>query len=329
MAKVSRSEAKRLAAEVSEPRLVVPLPTGVAAFLDEYRPAGVGDVEWAAIWDVHREVMNRAGFVTKATLDKYVAVVAGFLVWCHQRHLPLVIESVFTRDTIDAFYVGGMTAHKHATRNDYRSRLHGLAPKVNPTLVAPTVFATDGYQHVRPGYTETEEAMIRRVALRQRRPLTRRQVCAVVGFGAGAGLDGKDLRSLRAQDVTVSDDGIEVQVTGPRPRVTVVRHDYEQLVLIGIETLHPASLVLGRDIDRKSITSNILGRADVFDDAPKIEVSRLRSTWLMSLMRRSVPIQVILDAAGLQTARSLTDLVPHLAPLEPGDNHDWLRGGAA
>jgi hypothetical protein len=107
----------------------------------------------------------------------------------------------------------------------------------------------------------------------------------------------------------------------------VVRHEYEELVLNSLESLSPTSLVLGRDVDRKSVTGNIVDRADTFDDTPKIDISRLRSTWLMSLMRRRIPIQVILNAAGLQTARSLTDLVPHLPPLHDCDTYDWLRGG--
>ncbi len=327
MSKVSRSEAKRLAAQAVAQPTANPLPDAVRVFLDRYQPSGIDDVEWDAIRDVHRDVMTRAGFATQATVDKYVAVVAAFLVWCHRRHMPLVIESVFTRDTIDTFYVHGMASLQPSTRNDYRSRLHGVAPKVNRSLIAPTVFATEGYQHVRPGYTELEEAVLRRVAMRQRRPVIRRQLCAVVGFGAGAGLDGRDFRTLRSQHVTVTGDGILVGVTGPRPRITVVRHEYEELVLNSLESLSPTSLVLGRDVDRKSVTGNIVDRADTFDDTPKIDISRLRSTWLMSLMRRRIPIQVILNAAGLQTARSLTDLVPHLPPLHDCDTYDWLRGG--
>ena len=59
----------------------------------------------------------------------------------------------------------------------------------------------------------------------------------------------------------------------------------------------------------------------------RIEQSRLRATWLARLMTAAVPLQVVLTAAGLRSARTLADLLPHL-PTD-ADAHSVLRGAGS
>ena len=42
-----------------------------------------------------------------------------------------------------------------------------------------------------------------------------------------------------------------------------------------------------------------------------IDTYRLRSTWLVALMCSPLPLACLLAAAGLRSARTLTDLLPH------------------
>jgi hypothetical protein len=86
-------------------------------------------------------------------------------------------------------------------------------------------------------------------------------------------------------------------------------------------------MILGRVVDRRNIVGAIVEKADLFDDAPHIEASRLRSTWLTTLMTERIPINVILDAAGLKSARTLTELVATLPPAH--NSHTSLRGRRA
>lgn len=54
---------------------------------------------------------------------------------------------------------------------------------------------------VQPPYTSGEVAQIRAIALAQTDPTMRRGVCAVVGLGLGAGLDGRDQRQVCPTDI--------------------------------------------------------------------------------------------------------------------------------
>jgi hypothetical protein len=63
------------------------------------------------------------------------------------------------------------------------------------------------------------------------------------------------------------------------------------------------------------VTSPALDRAVTADGRPvDIEPSRLRNAWLVALMADRLPVPLILSAAGLRSARTLTDLIRY-APL--------------
>ncbi|MFM2183251.1 MAG: hypothetical protein RJB61_1545, partial [Actinomycetota bacterium] len=217
----------------------------------------------------------------------------------------------------------GMDAN---TRNDYRSRLRNLAKKVNPGIDSP-VIASAGHQAVRPGYTAPEEAAIKRVTLRQRIPEVRRRSCIAVGLAAGGGLDAIDIRHQLAEGIIDrGDDGILVHVGGPRPRTVVIRREYEELVRAGMTGLRQKELVLRNH--GKGSTNPVglaLDRMEINGECPNIEVARLRSTWLTWLLHQPVPLRIVMQVAGLKSARTLGDLLPFLAS-EAGDI-DYLRDG--
>ena len=50
-----------------------------------------------------------------------------------------------------------------------------------------------------------------------------------------------------------------------------------------------------------------------------IEVNRLRATWLVAAMCAQVPLGPLLAAAGLRSARSLTDLLAHCPAPDPAE----------
>ena len=323
----SRREAQRFAAQVVAAQTTIPdLTTELQARLDAYSLSGPDRADWTPeVRSAHHEVMRRSQLVGEASFIKHLGVVAKFLAFRSRNHLSLDISEAFSAAAIDHYYLHGVKG-TDATRNDYRSRLINIAVKINPGVGAPVKTPTLGHRAVRPGYSVAEEAAIRRTAMRQRNPKTLRALCAIVGLCAGAGLDPTDLRELRRTDVVDhGPEGIEVTVRVGKPRVVWVRRDYEQLVRIGLENLAKSALVIGEQVGRRNITTHIINRAELHD-APDLDASRLRSTWLVWLMTRQVPVQVILYASGLKTARSLTDLISQLPAVNPADSIDELRG---
>jgi len=146
-----------------------------------------------------------------------------------------------------------------------------------------------------------------------------------VGLCGGAGLNPTDLRDLRCRHIVDhGTDGIEIDIPGKNPRDVWVRHDYEDLVRIATDGRRPGVLVIGTKANRSNITGNIIDKAEILGDVPHIEAARLRSTWLAWLITRPIPLNVILDAAGLKTARTIVDLIAYLP--DPASNAIHLRG---
>jgi hypothetical protein len=325
---VSRRQAQRLARAAAAAQQQQPeLPEELTAAIDRYEPLGVDPDVWAAVRADYRDTMVRSGARTPGLMTKFRQVLGPYLVWRHRQGLDCGRDAAMTFAEIDDYYRRRLTAGPErvsdASANDYRARLRRIARSANPGDSAPTT-VTIGHIPVRPGYSAAEEAAIRRVALRQRRSTQRRRMCALVGLAVGAGLAPEDFRALLGGHVAdLGEDGIRVDVPGANARTTWVRRDYEELVRIGIAGVARGDLVLGRDVNRRNITTRASDRAEL-SDCPPIDAYRLLNTWLSWLMCQPVPVKVVLDAAGLGSARTLTDLLPHLP--EPGADSDRMRG---
>ena len=119
--------------------------------------------------------------------------------------------------------------------------------------------------------------------------------------------------------------GITIAVPGARPRTATAAGDYEDLLREGLAGTDPDALVLGRKEDRRNIAARVISDAVILGDCPRIEQSRLRSTWLVRMLSMPVPPGVLLPAAGLLTGRTLGDLLPYLPP--PTGAESVLRDG--
>lgn len=318
--RVSAAEAKRLRAQfLEEAKQPVVLPAEVQRYVDNYRLAGVDDATWDVVGPVVRDAMGRAGYTGEEHVKKHCGAVAAYLAWRHGEGLSLATDHAMTHEAIDVYFMRGLTDVAALSRGEYRSRLHNLASRVNPGLTAPAI-TTEGYVSVRAGYTRGEESMIRRVALQQRHAAARRNLCAVVGFCGGGGLDPKELGHLERYMVDDRGDagGIWVQIPGERARQVVIRRDYEELVRVAITGLTDGQPVLGRRKGRSGVVSSAVNKAEVFEDCPRIDGRRLRTTWITWLATNRVPLNVLLGAAGLKSARTLIDVMASLPAVEPG-----------
>lgn len=325
--KTSKAEMQRLAKAFREQAEVLPeIPARAAAYIENFVPAGVEPEVWEAIRDVYRQVMRKAGYKSDKPVAQFSTALGRYLLWRHAEHLDVSVTSAMRFDDIDRFYVRGLDDSSERTRNDYRSRLRLLATRVNPSMEAPVVTPL-GYNSVRPGYTTVEEATMRRVALRQRLPETRRRLCAVVGLGGGAGLDPVDMRTLRAGDITETESGLLVATSGAKPRQVIVRRNYEELVRVGINDRPSTDLVLSVGRDRANQVSRVIDNASIYDDCPKVDMRRLRTTWITWLIQQRVPLATVLKASGLSSARTIVDMVAHLDLVE--DNSMLRDGGAS
>jgi hypothetical protein len=238
-----------------------------------------------------------------ATHLKYLALYAI------ERGLSLVIETVMTTTVIDA-YIRQLAASDNL-RAQRRTRLLNLATHVNSGPATPAKLTPIGHIAIKPPYTPAEAVVIRRVTLEQPTAQRARKLAAVVGVCAGAGGNSPDLRHLYHAHVWEGDPGIHIEFQDPNPRHVVCRAFWEPVLRRAMTGGRPNQLFYGEQEDRRNLGARAIDNAELLD-GPRIEVARLRATWLADLMTDPVPLAVILKASGLKTARTLAEVMPHL-----------------
>ncbi len=307
--KVSRAEARRLRAELLDRReRGSALPAALRLRAEQFEPRTIDSEEWARVRPLFLAIIEQTDVRGADAFSKRCIALAAYLAWASREGLDLTVESVMRPEPIDE-HVRAMGGRHPATR---RSHLRSLARAVNPTGMPPGAI-TYPRSKVRPPYTDKEMAAIERIARTQPTVAQRRGMCAVVGLGRGAGLDSCDLRYLHAGDIEDrGEDGIWVQVPGPRPRLVPVRRRCEELVRIGLDGIRADGLVIGQVQDRRNVASKIIETASIMGSAPPIEASRLRTTWLADLLTSNVPLPVVMAVSGLTTAHSIIDVLNHL-----------------
>ena len=309
--RISRAEANRrmaaIEAELARPAV---LSAEAAELIDKYTSPSLPTVHAGEIKAFMRTVIAASRLTGRESIRKNVTHLMFFGLYGIERGLPLTVEAMMATTVIDDFT--RRSADGDHLRAERRRRLLWLATQVNPGPTTPSRLSPIGHAAVKAPYTPAEMTTIRRYAMEQPTAAKRRNLCAVVGIGAGCGGDSPDLRSVLKRHVNKTEAGIFVAFQQPRPRVVVCRAAYE--ALLDVAAVGAAdSLLYGVKADRRNIGARAVDDATLHG-CPHIEPSRLRSTWLADLMTDPIPLAVILKAAGLRSARSLAELVPHLGP---------------
>jgi hypothetical protein len=305
-----------------------PLPAGFITWCrQQYRPAGELATAWPAVRPFVLAALERSTVRGEESLRKHTTHLAYFGAWLTQQGIEVDARSL-TRPHVDEYCRVGMPGSSRSSRGDRRSRLRSLADQVNPDQ-APVKAQSVARDPLKPPYTAAEMVAVRRAIMVQPTVEITRQLCVCVGCGAGAGIDSPDLKQLLGQHVVdAGDDGIRIDIPGRQARRVWVLRDYETILRRGISGIAAGSPLLGRNPDRKNVAARVFDNATLLGSVPRLEQSRLRTTWLAELMRRPVPLAVICQAAGLRSTRTLFDLLPFLSTdaSDPATAAEALRG---
>ena len=328
--KVSAAQVRREMAALKKSALpMVVLSAERQRLVDGYRPQQTPIELWDRVKATHAAAMQHGADLSDSGFSQTLTIVAKLLLWRDSRQLDCSPAASFTLEAISAFCEFGLDNSPSSTKQTYRTRLMPFVSVFNPGTTPMPTFTAGGYRPNRPCYDLVEIELIMEAALHQPSRVTRRKLCAMVGFGAGGGLGASDMRPLDRSHITWENDMFVVEVPGSAPRRTVIRPAFNELIEIGLEGVGKNALVFGSKETRKNVFGNLLANAHLYDDVPKIETSRLRATWLADLMHAGVPIDVILGAAGLQSARPLIDLLPYLPARDPDTTDAMLHGGVS
>jgi len=198
------------------------------------------------------------------------------------------------------------------SRRTLRTNLRFIARRVVPDLCPAN--APLPRERAKPPYTAAQIAGFLALAAAQPTVGRRMRAAALVCLGAGAGLTGAGLRAVRGTDVTARSGGVVVQVRGAVPRAVPVLARYHQQLLASAEFAGNRLLIGGRDPARRNVTCPLVAALAGGTGLPRLEVSRLRATWLAETAAL-IGLPAFLHAAGISCSQRLGDIT---ATLDPG-----------
>ncbi|MHB1570178.1 MAG: hypothetical protein ACYCS2_02185 [Acidimicrobiales bacterium] len=277
----------------------------VASVIANYRPRAIP----AEAADFARTVAARAGPASVSRAKAFLFAAGRLGAFAASLGATLAPEAVITAAMIERFVP--TTALSGASRRTVRSNLLCLAEALD-TCPARTPMSRE---RAKPGYSPRQIAAY--LALADTQPTEDRRMRAggLVCLGAGAGLTGVDLRLVRGVDINTRSGGMVVTVRGPRPRVVPILVDYHhRLEEVGVY-FGGRFVIGGAEPNRRNITTGLISSLSGGADLPRLEIPRLRSTWL-GAVAGAIGLRAFMDAAGISCSQRLGDVVAHLAPVE-------------
>ncbi|TXH45401.1 MAG: hypothetical protein E6Q90_00790 [Actinobacteria bacterium] len=316
--RVNKSAMRRAAAAAvaTVEREPEPLREDLAAYLCTFAPQKVDPAHLDAVRPAVVAVMRRATHLGgRATFVKHTVDVTALADWAHTTGRGLGWRELMAHAVIGDFARARTRDVAAATHAHRVKRLLSLASTINPSPEAPPRLVATPYAAVQPPYTDAEMAAIARIVRTQPSPIVARKLAALVGLCRGAGASASELRTLKVRDVAdLGDEGILVTLgTGDTRRTVPVRRGYEAMVRRGIAGLAERTPVVATSGAHNTVNTICAAAVALAEDAPEIEASRLRTTWIAELMTEPIGLHVLLAAAGLRSARTVTSIAEHLA----------------
>ncbi len=237
--------------------------------------------------------------------------------------LELCAEVLLRDSVIERFCAIGLKGVSHATRRTVRSNLRAIARA--HTCAPPPVLL--GREKAKAPYTVAEIATYLALADAQPTESRRMRAIGLICLGAGAGLVGADLRGVTGRHVVARSGGLIVEVTtARRPRSVPVLSRYHNRLETVASFFAERFIVGGIELSRRNVTTPLVSSLAGGRDLCRIEVARLRATWLATAAE-AIGLKAFMDAAGIYCSQRLGDLVASL-PAAPEDKAVALLGGS-
>ena len=232
--------------------------------------------------------------------------------FCESVGLVLAPEVALCDSVIERCCHPETTGMSQPTRRTVRTNLRAIARALRPG--APSVALSR--ERAKAPYSKAEIAAYLALADAQPTEARRLHASALVCLSAGAGLVGQDLKVLRGNDVARRSGGVVVEVReGRRPRSVPVLSRYHARVLEAATWAGTRLLIGGTSPQRRNVTTPITSSLRGGRDLPRLEIGRLRATWL-SEVAQTIGLRAFMDAAGITCSQRLGDLVAHLEMVD-------------
>lgn len=330
--RVSRPKRLTMAGEIKPTKTTAPFDA--VAWLADYAPTGY--VGRTAETDAFVLSTLRAFFAVAtveeiSTARRFARVLALLAAYVKGTGGTLSVREALDPRTINQFHDAEVARLKAAakalepearakakTRAEsrmatFRSCLRRIGEALNPT--APWEFAPlRAYRHVKTPYTPEEIAQLE-AQIPHMAPARGRCAEALLILGLGAGLDGRWSAKVTTDDVAgLPGGGYGVVVAG---RFVPVLAAYEARLEALLAQCAAGEFLIGGRARHADAANEAVTRLRLDARGPKLDLARLRSTWLVHHLTVGTRLPELMEAAGLETLTVLGDLTEFIAPMHP------------
>jgi len=280
----------------------------VSRAISGFRPYGVD----ARCADFAKAVTQACGPRNKSRAKSLLHATSRLAEFGQSAGLELRFEVLLHPSVIERFCAIGMPGVTPATRRTVRSNLRYVAARVLEAQARPIGLPRE---RAKASYTDSEISSYLALAEAQPTEARRMHATGLICLGAGAGLMGADLRSVRGRDVCLRYGAVMVGVSGARPRAVPVIARFSDLLLRAADFADDGFVIGGESGSRKNVTTPLVRSIAGGSHLPPLQTGRLRATWL-SACAKAIGLRAFMDAAGISCSQRLGDIVARLDPME-------------
>ena len=252
-----------------------------------------------------KELTAAAGPPTRNRAKAYLFAASRLGAFCESIGLELTASVALHPSVVERCCAPSMTTMSAATRRTMRTNLRAIAR--SHACGPPPVWL--GREPPKPPYTSAEIASYLSLADAQPTESRRMRANALLCLSAGAGLVGADLKAVSGEDVVARSGGVVVCVrAGRRPRVVPVLSGYHERLHLAARFAGARLLIGGTSPTRRNVTTPLTSSLSGGRDLPRLDIARLRATWLVSVAE-TIGLKAFMDAAGITCSQRLGDLV--------------------
>ncbi len=283
----------------------------IAAYLGRWRPSSVSPQAAAFA----REVIGQLAPDGRERAKNLLWAAAKLA--DHGAGLGLeAVPGVLLHPSVTERFTGSAPGISPAARRTLRTNLRFIGRRVVPQLYPADIPLPR--ERSKAPYRAAEISGYLALAGAQPTAARRMRAAGLVCLGAGAGLIRSDLRGVRGTDVITRSGGVLVQVRGARSRTAPVLARYHAPLLAAAAFAGSGLVTGGTDPGRRNVTTPLTAALAGGSGLPRLDTSRLRSTWLRDCAEL-LGLATFLRAAGISCSQRLGDLVAGLEPASETD----------
>jgi hypothetical protein len=298
--------------------------------LAEYVPSGPARRCWPEIGDFVCSQVIACWTKTPYQPSEQVAILGAYVAWAYMvAGQELEPEVIFHQELIEEYIVGRLDAGQYrvgALRN-FRTQLYAMARVVvGPGFVPPRLTPL-GPSEPTPPHTAEELVQLRNWADGQPTIGLRHDANVLIHAGAGFGPKDVELRDLRAGDITFDRYGVVAHLRGHHPRAVPALFEWEDRFEEFVSYIGDPERFLfrpNRSRDGRLVSANFQQMTSGI--APRTNLQRLRSTWIVRHLSSGTPLPALMQVAGITSLGSLERYLRFVPSIDPEELRRALRG---